>query len=243
LHSQKKRILKFYHPIVMAKQLQSIVRLSGRLGDVVYVNSDSYGDHVRLPRGSKKPATINPSLQRQAERTSLLNGQAKQVYLLLKPVGERFMEGMFWQAILKRFRQAGDPVAALLESLTGLELNSAYKLTRFVDLPKVDVQANKTRLHVSLTPHGKLVLPRPFNSFQYSLILLFFDKTGKAIGTEAVLFPANESLKIPESCITVKRPKGSVYWLCCVHGQAGVDGQFEATRKAQGMAVAGSGKL
>lgn len=42
---------------------------------------------------------------------------------------------------------------------------------------------------------------------------------------------------------TVKRPKGSVYWLSCAHFSVGNDDVLEGLLRTQGMAIIGSGRL
>ena len=42
--------------------------MQGKIGGLVFVNSKAYNAHVRMPRGSKKKATVNSTLAGNAKK-------------------------------------------------------------------------------------------------------------------------------------------------------------------------------
>jgi hypothetical protein len=118
----------------MARKNKNKKPVQQNANKVIQVRSATYGKHTRAARGSKTTATVNDVLAAHAEKTNTLNAAAKTIHDLLRLYSDIFREGQLWQNILSRMRKAKHThFEELLYKLNGLEINSRYVLTRFLD--------------------------------------------------------------------------------------------------------------
>ena len=170
----------------MAKTKRSLLGLSGTIGGMTHVQSSTYGEHVRLPRGTIKPAPVNNVLAQNAARAGKVTAVARQVHHCFKEMGKAFTQRQLWQVIMKRmFAAKTTSVHELLLSLEGLELNNSYPLEKILGtLPPVKVTSKNNRVNVQIAP-----LPRPHfpgsvscDSYRFELFITWID--GKCIRLE-----------------------------------------------------------
>ncbi len=228
----------------MARVKSALIKLSGKMGGVVYVSSLAYGEHTRAVRGTFTPSTLNNCLQANVNLTGRLNQVAKQVHDPIKQIAAGFKETMLWQEILKRLRSAKTTeTAGLLQSLAGLEINSRYRLDRFAQTsrPRVSLQQTELLFEQQLHFHhrGKV---KP-GAWQCRLVLLLFDKDGNRLDPYHECTTLLTGSNLPQVSSTVTTAAGACYWLSLLQLQACTHGQPSGTRAAQGMQVSGVGEV
>ena len=88
----------------MAKLKPSLIKISGKHGDDVYVDSRQYGPHVRkpVPAGSKRN---EPALKEQYKRTRYLNRLASEVNSIVERTSDNLKAKKFYAELQRRFRK------------------------------------------------------------------------------------------------------------------------------------------
>jgi len=213
--------------------------------DVVTVHSRAYGEHTRSARGSIQPARLNDVLKRKSKELGVLTSFAREVHNLLRAHAGFFKEAMFWQHMLSRLHTVTDiaPVT-MLKSLEGLELNSRNALKRFGDVPFVQVTAKDNVIAVCLEEEVPPYFKKPVTAYCYDVIILFFDNTGKAKGSEEARSRwMNNNEVSGDLYFTLPKPAGSVFYLLCLRLHTGNNGVPTNGITSQGMMVVCSGEV
>ncbi len=166
----------------MAKAKRSLLGLSGTIGGLTHVQSGAYGYHVRLPRGTIKPAHVNNVLEQNAGRAKKVTAFAKQLHYCFKDMAKDFIQRQLWQAMLKRmFAVKTTSVHELLLSMEELELNKAYKLEKILGtVPPVKVTSRNNRVNIQMSPLPKPDFPGKGSgdSYRYELFITWIDGKG-----------------------------------------------------------------
>lgn len=118
----------------MAKS-KSIVKLSGTMGGVTFVNSKAYGEHTRAPRGTYTPVVLAEGMQQSSMLQKQANLMAKIVFDQAKTFVPRFKNGQLWVRLLKVFRAVlknGQPQSYAF--LSNFQLRPDYASHRFGEL-------------------------------------------------------------------------------------------------------------
>lgn len=95
----------------MAK-VRSIMKLSGTVGEMTFVDSTAYGQHSRAKRGSKTPITLAEGMKVSSSNQNEANLRAKIVFDAVNKFAPGFKEGTFWSRLVSIFRKqkkAGNP--------------------------------------------------------------------------------------------------------------------------------------
>jgi len=173
----------------MAKTKNALIKLSGTLYDVTFVDSKAYGKHARSPRGTHKKAEINAVLLENSRKTDVINNTAQVIHDHFKDIGHGFKEGRLWQALLSCFFTAPTTsLADLYTSIQGLELNRKYPLNRLVLVPQLSVYVRKGKLRLNLEPqhHPHFSKQLEVDGYFYTVHLLYLDSKGEAIDTDGI---------------------------------------------------------
>src|ERR1700730_6652367 len=107
----------------MAKIKPTIIKVSGKIGNDVIVDSKTYGHHVRKApaKGSKKNEA---ALKQQYSRTKFLNALASELNTVIKGYSVSFKSSGFYQRMQKLFRKEPlDKRFLLLQKLKDMEIN------------------------------------------------------------------------------------------------------------------------
>ncbi|RZJ80001.1 MAG: hypothetical protein EOO47_09010 [Flavobacterium sp.] len=88
----------------MAK-VRSIIKLSGTLSDMTFVDSKAYGAHARAKRGTYTPISLSEGMQKSAEVQKQVNLMAKVVFDAVNSFVPGFKDGKFWARLLSVFRK------------------------------------------------------------------------------------------------------------------------------------------
>jgi hypothetical protein len=227
----------------MAKSKAIITPLSGKLGDVVHVDS-RYGRHARKAsgRGGRKN---EPAFKAQHVRTKYLNELASGINTIIKANSDDFKPSRFYEQLLKRLRkEKSDNRFLLLLQLKGMQVNPAYPMNRLA-LQDTDVKALKGKIVVSLqvTSHatpGK----HKADCYYYEVLLLTWEKNKK---------PANHSRQLsdwvhmnngrPEFEFEFPIKPGTLHWLLCLRQQLGANENVIGVAATDGMQVIDAGSL
>ncbi len=221
----------------MAKNIHPVIQLQGKLGGLVFVNSKAYAPHVRMPRGSKKKAGINPSLAGNVRKLKIINRAARQVHDLVKVFAADFKEKRLWQKIVGRmFPGKSNKFIDLLSNLEGLELNAAYPLERFGGLPALNIENAKQKLVVHLKSAAPPFLSKPNDCYQYILTCLFFPYNTMESGyITAATGWLNGQVQAGEQVFQFVKPPKARYYLLCLGLECGKNQTATDTLAAKGM--------
>jgi hypothetical protein len=88
----------------MAK-VRSIIKLSGTLSDITFVDSNAYGAHARAKRGTYTPISLSEGMLKSAEVQKQVNLMAKIIFDAVKSFVPGFKDGKFWARLLSVFRK------------------------------------------------------------------------------------------------------------------------------------------
>jgi hypothetical protein len=90
---------------------------------MIVVNSKTYGEHKRAPRGSKSRAVLNTAMKAHDRRLRQSNIPAKLIMDALLPFRENFKGGILWQNLVIHFAaqaKKGEPDSVAPESKIGI---------------------------------------------------------------------------------------------------------------------------
>jgi hypothetical protein len=226
-------------------RVNSIIQISGKLNDMVHVNS-KHGHLLRdAPKNDNKKK--EPALVQQYNRTGMLNNLAADLNRIIRAYAGALKPSGFYQAIQKRFRK--EPLNnrfLLLKQLEGMEVNPAYPLNKLggvdatVDAVKKEIIV---RLDVSLRP-SKYCGRHKVNCYAYEVSLLCWNKSD-GLATHARQYSEwiNISDGLPEFEFLFARPAGTVHWLLCVKQQLGRNEEAIGTFRAEGMQIVAAGSF
>lgn len=88
----------------MAKT-RSIIKFSGTLSGITFVDSKTYGAHARAKRGTYKPISLNQGMKESGAVQKQVNLIAKVIFDAVKDFVPGFKDGKLWARLLSVFRQ------------------------------------------------------------------------------------------------------------------------------------------
>jgi hypothetical protein len=206
----------------MAKVNRSLIDISGKIGDSVFVQRRG-SEYVRkAPKpGSKKD---EPVLKYQYKRTRLLNKLASELNSVIKTYRRHFKGHDFYVRLQSLFRkEPSDNRFMLLSHLKDMEINTRYKSEK-QSFYETSVSATKKNITVNFE-----ILQHPseikFESdcYYYELILVTWDKSKKApkhFNTLTVWI--DKSKGMPEFEFEFPNHTGVTNWLLCVYRRLGI---------------------
>lgn len=203
----------------MAKS-RSILGLQGTLSNLTFVDSRTYGKHVRVKRGTHKPADVNDSFKKNSNYLIGANGPARMVKASLDPYCKNFGYGQLWQRLVSLFRaQLKGHGRIDLSGLEGLEVNADYPLGKFMLIKATaTVDEKQAMLQVTLFYDSPPVFKKSkhIDGYQLSVIAIYPDlkkgiaatavATAPVVGLKSMLKEQQFSLQLP--------PEVEEYLLC-----------------------------
>jgi hypothetical protein len=218
-------------------RVNSIINISGKVDDNVHVNS-KYG---QLLRKAPKNAKNTSALERQYNRTGLLNSLAGELNRIIGAYSGTLKPSDFYQALQKRFRK--EPLNnrfLLLKQLEGMEVNTTYTLNKLGDTRVTVKDTSKkimVQLHILFHP-SKYVGTYEANCYAYEVSLLCWNQSprppihARQFGEWIYLTDG-----LPEFEFQFSRPAGTVHWLVCVKQQVGVNEEPIPSFCGEGMQI------
>jgi hypothetical protein len=210
----------------MARRGHPFIRLQGTIAGITHVNSRTYGDHPRLPRGTHKKARLNESLRKNAEAAPQVSQTASPLHRQIKACYGSFVPGSLWQRMTSRmFKASFTSLQHLSVYLKGVEINERYALSRLLAAqPVIKASCTKKKLRIDMEMQGHCVFPKAVkeDGYYYELTLLWLnDKAGRC--EPAVL--ETEWLKakdpLPRYELVFEKPAWAGHYVLLLRVQAG----------------------
>jgi hypothetical protein len=190
---------------------------------VVFVNSKTYGNHVRAARGTYTKVKVNTALNDNANKMALVVKKAKPIYGLLKHYCGDFKETQLWQNLISRMHKSKtDEFFDMLERTVGLDMNSKLPLKRFACKPIAEVKITRQKLHISLGKCNAPQFKKYANSYLYELCVLFLTGNEEPGAFVTAQSPWTDIVKAPlQDTMSFKKPAGMNYYILCFKLQGG----------------------
>jgi hypothetical protein len=142
----------------MAK-VRSIIKLSGTLSDMTFVDSKAYGAHARAKRGTYSPISLSEGMQKSAEVQKQVNLMAKVIFDAVNSFVPGFKDGKFWSRLLSIFRkQHKDGRIFSYKDFDLMEMRLEYLTSKHGFFKLVAENNNKVQLHYQLAKEESYVL-------------------------------------------------------------------------------------
>ena len=160
----------------MAKLKPSLIKISGKHGDDVHIDSKRYPAHIRRPvsTGTKRN---EPAFKDQHVRTKYLNQLASEVNSIIQRSSDNLKPSRFYEELHKRFRK--EPLNnrfLLLLQLREMEVNPAYPLSK-LGTPLVNVRVLKNKIVVNLqVPYHPRTGKHKADCYDYQVMMITWGK-------------------------------------------------------------------
>lgn len=152
----------------MAK-VRSILKLSGTLAGMTFVDSKAYGAHARAKRGTYTPISLPPGMQKSAEVQKQVNLMAKLVFDAVNNFVPGFKDGKFWARLLSVFRkQQKEGKNYSYKDFDLMEMRLEYPTSKHGFFRLAVEGTNKVQLHYKLAKG---------ESYRLSLLRIAGDET------------------------------------------------------------------
>ena len=225
----------------MAKLKPSPIKLSGKHGDDVHIDSKRYPRHVRKPvsPGTKRN---EPALKKQYTRTKYLNQLASEVNNIVQHNSDNLKPSTFYEELHRRFRKEPlNNMFLLLLQLRGMEVNPAYPLSK-LGTQFVSVRVLKNKIVVNLQvkyhpPAGK----HKADCYDYQVMMLTW---GKKVNYEEQFsnWVYMESGH-PEFDFEFHRKAEIRHWLLCLRLRLGIEEKPIGMLATTGMQIIDAGSF
>ena len=232
----------------MAKS-NSLFKLQGTIGETTFVQSTTYGDHVRAKRGTYKPATINDALKRESSILLKANVPAKIIKDSIDLYRSPFMKGgSLWPRLVSLFRKQFKETGKFdFTKLDRFEIYADQPFARllYVD-PKITVNPKKSALHVNVNfvKHPNFRKVKDVDGYQLTVIVIFPDLKKKSAKTDASvsqIFQLADEVIPFQTKLTIP-PKARTF-VVCLGIQSCSRGKVNLFRTTSGLTVIGTGLI
>ena len=158
----------------MARNISTVFKFKGTLGNVTYVDSPTYGPHTRMERGTHTPITLNKTMKKCKDTLMNCNKQAKAVFDALK---DEPRDGSLWWRLLSIFFQrAKEGLKPNVGMLAGLECDVKHPLSQLLGVSyKVAVErgAKTMGITVKLDQAPRKNDVKQMTHYQLQLVVLY----------------------------------------------------------------------
>ena len=228
----------------MGKVKPGVVKIIGKMGDYVYVDSKTNGYYRRKasPVKSKKRLAV---LKKHNRRNEVLNKLASELNNIIRHFAQHFKSSSFYHDISKLLRrQENDNRYLLLSELRGVEINPTYPIGK-LGLFSTSVGSLKNTITISLqiTSHPSPGRRRA-DCYCYEVIWVCWCK-----GKKEAVFTSQHSDwimiegKRPLFEFIFEKPAAAQQWLFCVKAELGVQEKSIGVFAAQGMQITDVGSF
>lgn len=224
----------------MAKA-KSMLRFSGTLGEVTHVKSAVYGDHVRSPRGTHTPVTINEVLKESGEDLTQANVPAKIIKDALEPFRKNFKDGKLWTRLVSHFKKEIKTHQAIdFRRLEGFEFHESHPLDRLTTVKAAvfpDVAQSVAR--IDLEYYHPLFRSAPgIDGYRITLIGVYPSLDAKTAITTSTLLPPMPSENTQyQTSVVLSMPAGAETILLCVKLEGCMRSELSGNLRAKGMKI------
>ena len=218
----------------------SIIKLSGKVGDQVHVDSED-GNHLRSAskKGRKRK---EPFFKEQMERTPFINLVAGQVNTAFNQFDPQFMPRRYYKYLHKLIRL--EPLnnrLLLLHQLKGIEVNAKYPLTRFNAVPEISLKTKRNEVLIELKAlkHPRLA-HKQGNCYYYEALFLLWNNSYDPCLSQSMMttwiYPEKEEVPLIFD-INFSKSNDSTDYIVCILESIGQDGRAYDTNYKKGMIV------
>ena len=167
----------------MARSKHSLIKLSGTIGGLTFVNSKRYRPHTRTPRGTHTAAPVNEVLETNSKKTKQYSPITSRLHHCFGIIGRGFKQSDLWQVIMSGVLKGGcRDLTEFVQRFKGLDLNSKYRFDEIVTPPGVAVSSDrKPDMRIVLENCVTAHFPKnkTINSYYYEVFIVWMDKGGK----------------------------------------------------------------
>jgi hypothetical protein len=229
----------------MAKQ-KSFIKIQGTFGGMTSVNSKAYGEHLRSPRGTHKPAKLNNSFTESKGALVASNAPAKLIKNSLDPYRANFYDGRLWTRLVSHFKTGKNkPIMPGFLSLVGFEVHSEHPLSKIASV-EVDLVPNYEKAELQVTiqgmAHGKFRNTH-IDGCVVTVIGISPDLTYQTAYVNAVVLPVIPLKEDFVHQITLPFPDEGDDVLICIKAEGCEKGQVSGVLKTKGMQIVKGIKL
>jgi hypothetical protein len=205
----------------MAKKVKSFIEISGTFQGKTYVDSKTYGMHLRAARGSVAPVDVNEAFKRSGDELVRANIPAKIILHAIDLYRVGWRKGLFWQALVGRFKGKYTRDGVIdFSVLEGMDVYREHPLDRHLTVRldcAVDRMQGIVTAQLTYDAHPAFMVADKADGYQLSLIGIFPDL--KEVGAETVLseFPYSSlAREVSDMQATIALPEGYQVVVFCL---------------------------
>ncbi|NII23794.1 hypothetical protein HB364_01795 [Pseudoflavitalea sp. X16] len=193
----------------MARSTSILFKFKGTIGELTFVKSRTYKPHVRLKRGTIKPAVLNEKMEASRQLLLSCNKQAK---LLFDALRDEPHDGSLWSRLVKTFfHAAASGKVPDVRLFRNLECDVKHPLEpiagSFQHHNKLQLKQEKKKLTIAIQLKSHPVVPQdPFpGDYRLRVVVVFPDFDNHSYQKEVATGPVT-SLKHPLKPVNVQVP-------------------------------------
>ena len=230
----------------MARQ-RGLVKLQGTIAGLSFINSKTYGAHVRAARGTHKEAKINSVLKANSKNAAIITGTGSPILKQLKALEPGFIPGNLWSRMIGCMHKAKSTLTEdLLHSIKGMEINERYLFTKlFSVLPRLEVRKKKGRVIIELEILSHARFSKEVKASEYlceASVLFFIEKNVWVMDRmETDWISMGEGAGVYQMDFVI--PKGAAYFLVVTGVKGGRGGEAIESFAARGYKICEWGKV
>jgi hypothetical protein len=221
----------------MPKIKNNLMDFSGKIDELVFVNSNRYGPHVRKrPNAASKKN--QEALQQNNKRTAYLNLLASDINRIIGIQSEAFKHPKFYFELQKRFRgEPSDNRFLLLKTLQGLDVHPRYTLAKVSGVHEMHVHYPKQKINVEVIVKEHPQQDPRTNCYSFELLLITWNQgAGSADHQLQVSEWVHRGDPKPVFEFSFRRGPKTVHWILCLGLILGWNGQ-PVSLKTQGIRI------
>ncbi|AXY77181.1 hypothetical protein D3H65_25770 [Paraflavitalea soli] len=227
----------------MARNISTVFKFKGTLGNVTYVDSATYGPHTRMERGTYTPISLNKTMKQCKDRLMNCNKQAKAIFDALK---DEPRDGSLWWRLLSIFfKRAKEGLKPHVGMLAGLECDAKNPLGEKLGVPyKIAVERGGKTMNITISfdraPRKNDV--KQMTHYQLQLVVLYPSFSKNHVRKEIAAGPMTLFSAEPgEVMMEVAAPSAAAPYvlLLGVRGYSYVAQKYYEVASYRGMAVVG----
>lgn len=224
----------------MAKE-KSLINIQGTFQGKTFVDSRSYGKHVRSPRGTFTPAVLNDACKEAGKSIVSSNISAKILKDAVDPLRADFKDGSLWSRLISHFSTKTDKLNPDFLTLAGFEIHKDHPLSRIVNLELNQIEVEDSALRISIesqcTPRFK---NKKINGYRLTVLALYPDLNTKKAEIAIHKFQLETITDaIKTESISLPIPAGASSVLICAKIEGAVNGEISSALSAKGMRILG----
>lgn len=226
-------------------RVKSIIQFEGTFGHMTTVRSNTYGEHLRAPRGTHSPAEVNEAFKETSKELQKSNVPAKVIKDALDPYRRNFMGGMMWQRLVSLFRaQYKEHGNFDLSILKGFEIYTPHTLSRFSLFSVTRIEEACIQVNFYHDQHPVFKKARKANGYCIHAIAVFPDfvnKTSRSVSTASPMIDMEQACKPFTLELTI--PPDAQQYLVCLKLEGYQDGVIMDGNTSKGMQIVAAGSL